>query len=71
MRRTEAAGFRYDPQRRADRARAWSGLSRESDAARVLFLVGSRTATTREQIADFGARATVEIPVLMGERWAI
>ena len=30
-------------------------------AARVLFLIGSRTTTTREQIADFGQRATVEI----------
>ena len=32
----------------------------ETDAARVLFLIGSRTATTREQIADFGQCAMVE-----------
>ena len=32
----------------------------EMDAARVLFLIGSRTATTREQIADFGQCAIVE-----------
>ncbi len=32
----------------------------ERDDARVLFLIGSRTATTREQIADFKDCATVE-----------
>lgn len=30
-------------------------------AAQVLFLIGSRTTTTREQIADFGQRAMVEM----------
>ena len=35
-------------------------ISSDTDRTRVLFLIGSRTATTREQIADFEECATVE-----------
>ena len=44
----------------APRASIVAPASGATHAVRVLFLIGSRTTTTREQIADFGQCATVE-----------
>jgi uncharacterized protein YgbK (DUF1537 family) len=53
----DVALIRATPTPRADIVKQ---TSPERDVARVLFLIGSRTPTTREQIADFRRCATVE-----------